>query len=64
MMSLSQDYRLTDLRENCAVVSQQVHLFNDTVANNIAYAAQDKYCREDIGGNYACHGMDENCHKV
>lgn len=43
-----QDYRLTDLRENCAVVSQQVHLFNDTVANNIAYAAQDKYCREDI----------------
>ncbi|SUB33585.1 lipid A export ATP-binding/permease protein MsbA [[Pasteurella] mairii] len=43
-----QDYRLTNLRENCAVVSQQVHLFNDTVANNIAYAAQDKYSREDI----------------
>lgn len=43
-----QDYRLSNLRENCAVVSQQVHLFNDTIANNIAFAAQDKYSREEI----------------
>ena len=43
-----QDYRLSNLRKNCAVVSQQVHLFNDTIANNIAYAAQDKYSREEI----------------
>ena len=43
-----QDYRLSNLRENCAVVSQQVHLFNDTIANSIAYAAQDKYSREEI----------------
>lgn len=43
-----QDYRLASLRENCAVVSQQVHLFNDTIANNIAYAAKDKYTREQI----------------
>ena len=43
-----QDYRLSNLRENCAVVSQQVHLFNDTIANNIAYAAQEKYSREEI----------------
>ncbi|EEX49605.1 lipid A export ATP-binding/permease protein MsbA [Pasteurella multocida] len=43
-----QDYRLSNLRENCAVVSQQVHLFNDTIANNIAYAAKDKYSREEI----------------
>lgn len=35
-----QDYRLSSLRKNCAVVSQQVHLFNDTIANNIAYAAK------------------------
>ena len=42
-----QDYRLSNLRENCSVVSQQVHLFNDTIANNIAYAA-DKYSREQI----------------
>lgn len=43
-----QDYRLKNLREQCSVVSQQVHLFNDTIANNIAYAATDKYSREQI----------------
>lgn len=43
-----QDYRLSNLRENCAVVSQQVHLFNDTIANNIAYAAQDKYLAKKL----------------
>lgn len=43
-----QDYRLNNLREQCAIVSQQVHLFNDTIANNIAYAAQGKYSREQI----------------
>ncbi|QPB42335.1 lipid A ABC transporter ATP-binding protein/permease MsbA [Rodentibacter haemolyticus] len=43
-----QDYRLSNLRENCALVSQQVHLFNDSIANNIAYAAGDKYTREEI----------------
>ncbi len=42
------DYKLHNLRQNCAVVSQQVHLFNDTIANNIAYAATDKYSREQI----------------
>lgn len=42
------DYELNNLRAQCAIVSQQVHLFNDTVANNIAYAAQDKYSREQI----------------
>lgn len=42
------DYTLNNLRQQCAVVSQQVHLFNDTIANNIAYAAQDKYSREEI----------------
>ncbi|QLB20201.1 lipid ABC transporter permease/ATP-binding protein [Vespertiliibacter pulmonis] len=42
------DYTLNNLREQCAIVSQQVHLFNDTIANNIAYAAQEKYSREQI----------------
>lgn len=42
------DYRLNNLREQCAIVSQQVHLFNDTIANNIAYAAQDKFSRAEI----------------
>ncbi|MCT8552678.1 lipid A ABC transporter ATP-binding protein/permease MsbA [Glaesserella parasuis] len=43
-----QEYTLKNLREQCAIVSQQVHLFNDTIANNIAYAAKDKYSREQI----------------
>ncbi|WP_294089313.1 lipid A ABC transporter ATP-binding protein/permease MsbA [uncultured Actinobacillus sp.] len=43
-----QDYQLANLREQCSIVSQQVHLFNDTIANNIAYAATDKYSREQI----------------
>ncbi|MEL0608168.1 lipid A ABC transporter ATP-binding protein/permease MsbA [Vibrio echinoideorum] len=42
------DYELRNLREHFALVSQNVHLFNDTVANNIAYAAEDKYSREQI----------------
>lgn len=43
-----QEYKLANLREQCSIVSQQVHLFNDTIANNIAYAATDKYSREEI----------------
>ncbi|MDN3699860.1 lipid A ABC transporter ATP-binding protein/permease MsbA [Vibrio artabrorum] len=42
------DYELRNLREHFALVSQNVHLFNDTVANNIAYAAEEKYSREQI----------------
>ncbi len=54
-----QDYRLSNLREQCSVVSQQVHLFNDTIANNIAYAAQDKYSREQIiAAAKAAHAME------
>ncbi|HDL4151412.1 TPA: ATP-binding cassette domain-containing protein, partial [Mannheimia haemolytica] len=54
-----QDYRLKNLREQCSVVSQQVHLFNDTIANNIAYAAIDKYSREEIiAAAKAAHAME------
>ena len=54
-----QDYRLSNLREQCSVVSQQVHLFNDTIANNIAYATQDKYSREQIiTAAKAAHAME------
>ena len=42
------EYRLSELRKQYALVSQHVHLFNDSVANNIAYAAEDKYSREEI----------------
>ncbi|MGO1618105.1 MAG: lipid A ABC transporter ATP-binding protein/permease MsbA [Oceanisphaera sp.] len=42
------DYKLSDLRRQFALVSQQVHLFNDTIANNIAYAAAGEYSREQV----------------
>ncbi|WP_318488885.1 lipid A ABC transporter ATP-binding protein/permease MsbA [Photobacterium leiognathi] len=42
------DYKLANLRDQVAVVSQNVHLFNDTIANNIAYASHDAYSRTDI----------------
>ncbi|GAL10119.1 lipid A export ATP-binding/permease protein MsbA [Vibrio astriarenae] len=42
------DYELKNLREHFALVSQNVHLFNDTIANNIAYAAEENYTREQV----------------
>ncbi len=39
---------LEDLRRQFALVSQHVTLFNDSIANNIAYGAEDKVSREDI----------------
>ncbi|QBH95821.1 lipid A ABC transporter ATP-binding protein/permease MsbA [Limnobaculum zhutongyuii] len=42
------EYTLASLRSQVAVVSQNVHLFNDTIANNIAYARTTEYSREDI----------------
>ncbi|MGA2776548.1 MAG: lipid A export permease/ATP-binding protein MsbA [Steroidobacteraceae bacterium] len=36
------DYRLTDLRSQVSLVSQDVVLFNDTIRNNIAFNATDK----------------------
>ncbi|RJG42004.1 lipid A ABC transporter ATP-binding protein/permease MsbA [Motilimonas pumila] len=41
-------YPLNNLREQMAYVSQKVHLFDDTIANNIAYATGDTYSREQI----------------
>jgi subfamily B ATP-binding cassette protein MsbA len=42
------DYKLPDLRRQVALVSQDVVLFDDTVANNIAYGALAKHSRVDI----------------
>ena len=41
------DYKLKDLRKQFAYVSQQVVLFNDSIANNIAYGKPDA-TREEI----------------
>ncbi len=42
------DYSLKNLRHQVALVSQQVTLFNDTIANNIAYAYPGEVTREQI----------------
>jgi len=54
-----QDYKLIDLRKQFAIVSQHLTLFNDTIAQNIAYglfhdAAEDKIIR----AAEAAHIMD------
>ncbi len=43
-----EDYTLASLRRQVAIVSQNVHLFNDSIANNIAYASEGRYSREEI----------------
>jgi subfamily B ATP-binding cassette protein MsbA len=42
------DIVLADLRQHIAMVSQDVVLFNDTVAANIAYGARENISREQI----------------
>lgn len=42
------DIDLKSLRAQFAVVSQNVTLFNDTIANNIAYGARQNVSREEI----------------
>ena len=52
------DLTLASLRENLALVSQDVVLFNDTVAANIAYGSRHNATREDIvGAAVAAHAM-------
>ncbi|WP_392561038.1 lipid A ABC transporter ATP-binding protein/permease MsbA [Orbus sturtevantii] len=42
------DYTLYSLREQIGFVSQNVHLFNDTIANNITYGCSEKFTRQQI----------------
>jgi ATP-binding cassette, subfamily B, bacterial MsbA len=42
------EYCLTSLRRQIAVVSQQIHLFDDTIANNIAYGCDTPISDEAI----------------
>ncbi|WP_339725559.1 lipid A export permease/ATP-binding protein MsbA [uncultured Paraglaciecola sp.] len=46
--NLLTDIPLKDLRRQFALVSQHVVLFNDTIANNIAYGSEGKVSREQI----------------
>ncbi len=51
--------RLAALRANIALVSQDVVLFNDTVAANIAYGAMNAVARSDItAAAEAAHAME------
>jgi subfamily B ATP-binding cassette protein MsbA len=43
-----QDIKLKDLRRQFALVSQHVTLFNDTIANNIAYGSEGKVSRQQV----------------
>lgn len=43
-----EEISLRSLRRQFAVVSQHVTLFNDTIANNIAYGSEEKVTREQI----------------
>ncbi len=43
-----QDIKLNDLRNQFSLVSQHVTLFDDTVANNIAYGCKQHAPREDV----------------
>jgi len=45
---LLRDIPLKDLRRQFALVSQHVVLFNDTIANNIAYGSEGEVSREQI----------------
>ncbi|MDH3977120.1 MAG: lipid A export permease/ATP-binding protein MsbA [Gammaproteobacteria bacterium] len=45
---LINEYRLDSLRDQISLVSQEVVLFNDTIANNIAYGRLSESSREEI----------------
>ena len=54
-----EDLRLESLRANIALVSQDVVLFNDTVAANIAYGTMDRVTENDIvAAARAAHALE------
>ena len=53
------DYTLKSLRDNVSLVSQDVVLFNDTIANNLAYGELRKHSEEEIlAAAEAAHVME------
>jgi len=53
-----EEYFLKDLRHQFAYVSQQVVLFNDTLANNIAYGKPEATLNEIIAAAKSAHVME------
>ena len=54
-----QNYTLASLRNQISLVSQDVVLFNDTIAGNIAYGSLEKVSREDIEAAACAAHVDE-----
>lgn len=53
------EIQLDSLRQHIALVNQEITLFNDTVANNIAYGSIDSVSREQIiAAARAAHAME------
>jgi subfamily B ATP-binding cassette protein MsbA len=53
------DYALSNLRDNISLVSQDVVLFNDTIANNLAYGELRVHSREELmKAAQAAHVLD------
>jgi subfamily B ATP-binding cassette protein MsbA len=53
------DYKLSNLRDNISLVSQDVVLFNDTIANNLAYGELRGHSRDELlRAAEAAHVMD------
>jgi len=42
------DYTLKSLRDNISLVSQDIILFNDTIANNLSYGELSRHSQEDV----------------
>lgn len=54
-----QDIKLDNLRDQISLVSQEVTLFNDTVANNIAYGSLSERSEEDVlAAAKAAHALE------
>jgi subfamily B ATP-binding cassette protein MsbA len=52
------DVTLESLRRQIAIVSQEVLLFHDTIANNVAYGYPDKGMDEIVAATKAAHAHD------
>ena len=54
-----QDYKLANLRQHLAMVSQDITLFNDTIRNNIAYGVScDADMERIVAAAKAAHALD------
>ena len=53
------DYRLKSLRDNISLVSQDVVLFNDTIANNVLYGELRQHSEDEmLAAAEAAHVLD------